>query len=100
MSYTRFVVGGLGVAVITAALVAGPEISATAWSAPNPVQQDLDRSLKGDRSPLIGLNNRGVAKRPLELRILSKPVLLEGCEPVVSSIGHTPLANVAGRCLS
>jgi hypothetical protein len=28
------------------------------------------------------------------------PELLDGCEPVISSIGQTPLAKVAGRCVS
>jgi hypothetical protein len=30
----------------------------------------------------------------------AKPKLLDGCEPVVSAIGQSPLAQVAGRCVS
>jgi hypothetical protein len=29
-----------------------------------------------------------------------KPLLLDGCEPMVSAIGQSPLAQIAGRCVS
>jgi hypothetical protein len=29
-----------------------------------------------------------------------KPRLLDGCEPMVSAIGQSPLAQIAGRCVS
>jgi hypothetical protein len=39
---------------------------------------------------------------PFELKAppASRPELLDGCEPVVSSIGQSPLAQIAGRCVS
>jgi hypothetical protein len=31
---------------------------------------------------------------------VTRPELLDGCEPVISTIGQSPLARIAGRCVS
>jgi len=54
--------------------------------------------------PLASTKSRNAVNGPAEMTIppapAPKPKLLDGCEPVVSAIGHSPLAQVPGRCVS
>ena len=52
--------------------------------------------------PLIPATSRNAVNGPFEMKAppAPKPELLDGCEPVVSSIGQSPLAQIAGRCVS
>src|SRR4051812_42913214 len=96
-----FIAAGLGLAVTMAMLAVGLKIAATpAWSADNMALQSINRTLKGDRSPLMpaARGDRTVTSFPGDTVVV--PELLEGCEPVISSIGDSPLARVAGSCQS
>jgi hypothetical protein len=51
------------------------------------------------------MNGRNAVNSPVETNApavvpASKPRLLDGCEPMVSAIGQSPLAQIAGRCVS
>jgi hypothetical protein len=49
------------------------------------------------------VNSRNAVNGPIEIKAPApapKPRLLDGCEPMVSAIGQSPLAQVAGRCVS
>jgi hypothetical protein len=101
---SRLLVGCCGAVFAMASFLIGLEVSATT-AAPSieataPV---LNRTLKGDRLPLVPGGSRNAVNGPVEIKappVPAKPKLLEGCEPVVSSIGQSPLAQVPGRCLS
>jgi hypothetical protein len=64
----------------------------------------VNRTLKSDRMPLASTKSRNAVNDPAEITVppapAPKPRLLDGCEPVVSAIGHSPLAQVPGRCVS
>lgn len=102
--HSRYLVGGCGAALAMASFLIGLEVSATT-AAPSidrsgPV---VNRTLKGDRLPLIPSKSRNAVNGPTDIKApapASKPQLLDGCEPVVSAIGQSPLAQVAGRCVS
>jgi hypothetical protein len=54
--------------------------------------------------PLVSTKSRNAVNGPTEIKAppapAPKPKLLDGCEPVVSAIGHSPLAQIADRCVS
>ena len=54
--------------------------------------------------PLASTKSRNAVNGPAETIVppapAPKPRLLDGCEPVVSAIGHSPLSQVPGRCVS
>jgi hypothetical protein len=64
----------------------------------------VNRTLKSDRMPLVSTKSRNAVNGPAEMTPAPapapKPKLLDGCEPVVSAIGHSPLAQIPGRCVS
>ena len=60
----------------------------------------INRAHKGDRLPLIPAKSRNAVNGPVEKAPAPKPRLLDGCEPVVSAIGQSPLAQIPGRCVS
>lgn len=95
MHYSRYVVGGFGFVLATAALLLGLHVSATAWSPADRVPHEINRVLKGDRSPRAATPEIGMAGKSLAV-----PAMLEGCEAAVSSIVKTALSKVAARCLS
>lgn len=105
LRHSRFLVGCCGAAFAIASFLIGLEVSATT-AAPSldktaPV---MNRTLKSDRLPLVPSKNRNAVNGPVEIKTppvpAAKPRLLDGCEPIISSIGQSPLAQVAGRCLS
>jgi hypothetical protein len=96
-----FIAAGLGLAVTMAVLAVGLKISATpTWSATDPAQQSINRSLKGDRSPLLPARTTNQTATSFPGDTIVVPELLDGCEPVISSIGESLLARVAGSCQS
>jgi hypothetical protein len=103
--HSRYLVGGCGAAFAIASFLIGLEVSATT-AAPSVGQTApmVNRILKGDRMPLIPMQSRNAVNGPLEIKAppapAPKPRLLDGCEPVVSSIGQSPLAQIPGRCVS
>jgi hypothetical protein len=101
--HSGYFVGCCGAAFAIASFLIGLEVSATT-AAPSvdrgaPV---VNRMLKSDRLPLIPGKSRNAVNGPFEIKAppVARPELLDGCEPVVSSIGQSPLARIPGRCVS
>ena len=94
---------GLGAALAVSSFLISLEVSST--TAASSVEQPaltVNRTLKSDRMLIQPTKSRNAVNGPLEIKSppAAKPVLLEGCEPVVSAIGQPPLSKVAGRCVS
>jgi hypothetical protein len=109
--HSRYIISGLGALVAVGFFVIGLELSATrAWSGPDKATQKppqmVNRTLKGNRLPVISDTKarKNAVNGPLEIQLprvpAAKPQLLDGCEPIVSSIAQSPLSQVPGRCLS
>jgi len=103
--HSRLLFGGCGAAFAIVSFVIGLEVSATtAAPGAGPASQSVNRSLKSDRLPQVPKGRRDAVNGPIELPAppvpVSKPELLDGCEPLVSPIMQSPLSQVAGRCLS
>ena len=97
-----YLVGFCGVAFAVMSFVIGLEVSATT-AAPSVERAApmVNRTYKGDRLPLIPAKSRNAVNGPFEKAPPApKARLLDGCEPVVSAIGQSPLAQIAGRCVS
>jgi hypothetical protein len=103
--HSRLLVGSCGAAFAIASFVIGLEISATtAAPGAEPAQQSINRTLKSDRLPQVQKSRRNAVNGPFELQAppvpASLPELPDGCEPLVSPITQSPLAQVPGRCVS
>jgi hypothetical protein len=105
-SHSQYLAGFGGAVFAVACFLIGLEVSATT-AAPSASQTSLtiNRTLKSDRMPLVPLKSRNAVNGPVETNApaatpASKPRLLDGCEPMVSAIGQSPLAQIAGRCVS
>jgi hypothetical protein len=102
---SRYVVGGAGAAFAVACFLIGLEVSATT-AAPSLHQNTttVNRVLKADRMQVVPVNSRNAVNGPTEIKAPAKPAarprLLDGCEPMVSAIGQSPLAQIPGRCVS
>jgi hypothetical protein len=101
MSKHSFIAAGLGLALALFAsaglkISAAPALSVSV-SASESALQGTNRMRKSDRLPLM----RSPGSHQNDLRdTVVIPELLDGCEPVISSIVDSPLARVAGSCLS
>ena len=103
--HSGLLVGCAGAVLAVASFLVGLEVSSTATTAaPSVEQTTVNRALKGDRLQVSPSMSRNAVNGPFEIKApkapAAAPELLEGCEPVVSSIGQTPLAKIAGRCVS
>ena len=97
-----YLVGCGGAVLAIATFLVGLEVSSTT-AAPSIARTApmVNRTLKSDRMPLASTKSRNAVNGPAETTAPApKPRLLDGCEPVVSAIGHSPLAQVPGRCVS
>src|SRR5882672_5992690 len=97
--HSGFLVGSCGAMLAIATFFIGLELSSTATTAAPSVDQtasSINRTLKGDRMPVVPMTSRNAVNGTFELKAPAMPAalpeLLDGCEPVVSSIGQTPLA--------
>ncbi len=103
LRHSRFFVGCCGAAFAVASFLIGLEVSATT-AAPSVDRSApmVNRTLKSDCMPLIPAKSRNAVNGPFEMQapLAPRPQLLDGCEPMVSSIGQSPLAQIAGRCVS
>jgi hypothetical protein len=75
-------------------ILGGIELSvATAWSEATTTVEIVNRTAKADRLPLASA---------IQTKLLPAPdqKLLDGCESLASSLIRSPLARIAGRCLS
>jgi hypothetical protein len=108
MRKSAFIPIGLIGAVIVAAFGGDLKVAVTpAWSAGvtaqlnHPVRQSVDRALKSDRLSPASVASARLRRTALEkLKQVSTPVpvLIEGCDAVVSVIVDSPLARIAGSC--
>jgi hypothetical protein len=103
--HSGLLVGCAGAMFAVASFLIGLEVSSTATTAaPSVEQTTVNRSLKGDRMQIVPSKSRNAVNGPFEIKAPQSPAalpeLLDGCEPVISSIGQTPLAKIAGRCVS
>jgi hypothetical protein len=102
--YSGYLVGCGGAVFVIATFLVGLELSATSTASPALSRSApmVDRTLKSDRLPLASSKSRNAVNGPAEIppAPAPKPKLLDGCEPMVSAIGQSPLAQVAGRCVS
>jgi hypothetical protein len=101
----RYLFGGLSVLVATVSIVTAIEVSlAPAWSGAVPIGETINRASKGDRLPPVPTLHPDAVNRSLEVnrrpRTRAPQSLTEGCEALVSPLARTPLAYIAGRCLS
>jgi hypothetical protein len=103
--YSGYLVGCGGAVFVIAIFLVGLEVSSTT-AAPSITRSApmVNRTLKSDRMPLASTKSRNAVNGPAEMTPAPapapKPKLLDGCEPVVSAIGHSPLAQIPGRCVS
>jgi hypothetical protein len=69
-----------------------------------PTLQMVNRTGKGDQLPLLPVIGPKTGVHLLEDYAKRTPLpshrLMDGCEPPVSVLGHSPLAQIAGRCVS
>jgi hypothetical protein len=70
----------------------GVEVTPATARAPQFEPINVNRVLKGDRLPVT------ISAKPGKMRTQS--ILPEGCEAIVSAIIRSPLAQIAGRCVS
>ena len=101
---SSYFIGCSGAVVVLATFLVGLEVSAISTASPSLSRTApmVNRTLKSDRLPLVLSKSRNAVNGPAEIppAPAPKPKLLDGCEPMVSAIGHSPLAQIAGRCVS
>jgi hypothetical protein len=105
LRHSRYLVACCGAAFGLASFIIGLEVSSTtAASSVERSPAGINRMLKGDRLPLVQDISRNAINNPIEIKAprapTPRPELLDGCEPIMSTIGQPPLSRVAGRCLS
>ena len=88
-----------------ASIVMGIELSvATAFSGAAPSAAIVNRAQKSNRLPLVPALHQNPVSRQLEVNLPRMPApeqgLADGCESLVSPLARSPLAQIAGRCLS
>ena len=86
-----------------ASIVMGIEVSvATAFSGAAPSAAIVNRAQKSNRLPLVPALHQNPVSRQLEVNLPRIPNqdLADGCESLASPLAHSPLAQIAGRCLS
>ena len=98
-------ISGCTVLLAIASIAVGIEVSvATAFSGAAPSVEIVNRAQKGNRLPLVPALHQNAVSRLLEVNFPRIPApdqgLADGCEPVASPLTHSPLAQIAGRCLS
>lgn len=110
---SRYILAGCGAvsAFAIAYFLIGVDVTkTTAAPSADPTLQTVNRALKADRLPMKpafrlptipASKSRRNAGNEFDLDApYPRPELLDGCEPLVSPIGQSPLAQIAGRCLS
>ena len=100
---SRLTIACCGVALAAASFFIALEVSAnSAAQSLDFVAPAINRALKADRMPFSAGKSRNAVNAPVETKTapVTRPELLDGCEPVISTIGQSPLARIAGRCVS
>ena len=101
----QYLISGRSVLLATVSIVIGIEVSvATASSGAAPSAEIINRALKGNRLPLVPALHQNPVSGPLEVNVprvaASDGGLADGCESLASPLARSPLAQIAGRCLS
>jgi hypothetical protein len=98
---SRLLGRGLIVAFATLSIITGLGISElTARSGIEPSGETVNRILKGDRwSPALRIQT-SAAHQPRQTKTASASRLPVGCEALVSTLAHSRVARIAGRCVS
>jgi hypothetical protein len=101
----QYFIGGCSVLLAIVSNVIGIEVSVvTAWSGAAPSVEIVNRARKGERLPLVPAFHRNAVNLQLEVKVPRTPAvgegLPDGCESLASSLAYSPLAHIAGRCLS
>ena len=101
----RYFISGCSLLLAIVSIVIGIEVSvATASLGAAPSTEIINRTQKGDRLPVVPALHQNPVNRPPEVnlpRILAPDQdLADGCESLASPLAHSPLAQIAGRCLS
>jgi hypothetical protein len=102
---------GAAFALAVGFFVLGVDVPTTTAAISPEVTQTVNRAAKADRLPMkpafrlpaipASKSRRNAGNEETETTTpFPKPELLDGCEPIVSPIGQSPLAQVAGRCVS
>jgi len=90
-----YVVGSCSVILTIISIYGGIELSVAtaAWSEAATAVEMVNRTAKADRLPLASV---------IQMKFLPAPdqKLPDGCESLASSLVRSPLARIAGRCLS
>jgi hypothetical protein len=82
------------------AIFVGIELSVTTASSDAAAAvENVNRAGKADRLPMFSAFGRNIANPPKGVWALDQE-LFDGCEALASSLAHSPLAQMAGRCLS
>jgi hypothetical protein len=91
----------VGAFVIVSIVISLEASAAAARSSVETSLETVNRSRKADRLPAFSVN---ATDQRLNFRILRAPAsdlkLAEGCEALFSSLTHSQLARIAGRCVS
>jgi hypothetical protein len=100
----KHLISGCTVLLAIASIVIGIEVSVAASSGAALSIETINRAQKGDRLRLVAALHQNPVSRLLEVNLPRIPApdrgLADGCEPVASPLTHSPLAQMAGRCLS
>jgi hypothetical protein len=96
---------GCRVLLAIASIVIGIEVAiATTSSGAAPSTAIINRAQKGDRLPAGPTLHQNPVNRSPEVNLRRVPAadqdLADGCEALASPLAHSPLAQIAGRCLS
>jgi hypothetical protein len=99
----RYLISGCSVLLAAVSIVIGVSV-ATASSGTAPSVEIVNRVLKGNRLPLVSALRQNPVSEPPEVNVprVAAPDggLADGCESLASPLARSPLAQIAGRCLS
>ena len=95
-----YAVGAFSLVLAFSTTLIGMELSVRADSSEvTPAVERVNRTGKADRLQLLPAVGRGIGNPPIGPGAFDQR-LVHGCEPVVSSLVSSSLAQIAGRCLS
>jgi len=95
-----YVVGACSVIFTLISIFGSIELSgATAASESAASAEGVNRAAKADRLPLVPIFGRNIVNPPKGARAPDQK-LFDGCEALASTLTRSPLAQLAGRCLS
>jgi hypothetical protein len=99
--HSGYLIACCGAAFAIASFLIGLEVSATpSTTGLEQAPPMVNRTLKADRQPLLPVKSRNAVNEPGDIKLAPKIELLDGCEPMISTIGQSPLARIPGRCVS